>query len=251
MINKLPVIIGILFIIFVRSAYPYEDRIVAIVNDDIITLADLQNYRKEREVNISDIIEKRLIYEEAKRLGMDVNQPEEVIAGKVIRREISPKIVISDKDIENYYNIHRESFKEPDKVRIGYVLLTEENIPLIKEIIKDLRQGSSLEELASLYSYETTLKIVSDLGFVQKGHLMPELDKEVFKLKKGDISPPIKTSRGIYIIKVLDVKKNNYIPLQQIKDRVRNLVFQEKIEEAYVKWMYEIKKTSFIKINYP
>ena len=58
----------------------------------------------------------------------------------------------------------------------------------------------------------------------------------------------IKTSTGFYVIQKIEVKKTEYRPLDEVKDIVRESVFQEKSESVYKDWLYNLKTSSYINI---
>ncbi|MCC6545029.1 MAG: peptidyl-prolyl cis-trans isomerase [Nitrospirae bacterium] len=298
--------IKIIFIIFLFSftilhnSYASEDRIIAVVNDDIITLSELNtaDTRIFKSTSLSFLIEKKLQLQAAKKKGMSVTNSEfedalndvkkmngfssddemrnallkegvsfedykrelseQLLILKVINREVKSKISVSDKDVENYYQSHKGNFKVQESIRIGYV-----NVPLktldsedeersalrkITSILTDLKNNISLSELKRRYSDSKDINFVNDLGFVKKGDLMPEIENPAFNLKEGEISDVIKTSKGFYIIKKIEVKKTEFKPIDAVKDIIRDAVFQDKSESAYKDWIYNLKTSSYINI---
>ena len=69
----------------------------------------------------------------------------------------------------------------------------------------ELAQGKSFEELAKQYSEDTGSKEKGgDLGFFGPGKMVKEFEEATQKLKKGEVSEPVKTQFGYHIIKVTD-----------------------------------------------
>ena len=119
---------------------------------------------------------------------------------------------------------------------------------IITTILGDLNNNVSISELKRRYSDTRDINFVSDLGFVKKGDLMPELENPAFSLKEGEISDVIKTSTGFYIFKKIEVKKTEYKSIDEVKDNLRDAVFQEKSENSYKDWLYNLKTSSYISI---
>lgn len=285
---------------FLHNAYASEDRIIAVVNDEIITLSELSTADTKvfQSTSLSFLIEKKLQLQAAKKRGISVTNAEadealndirkmngftseeemkealfkegismedykkeiteQLIILKVVNREVKSKISVSDKDIENYYKSHKGSFKIKESIRIGYV-----NVPVkspdsedeeqtafrkITNILGDLKNNVSISDLQRRYSDSRDINFVNDLGFVKKGDLMPELENPAFSMKEGEISEVIKTSKGFYIIKKIEVKKIEFKPIDEVKDNIRDAVFQEKSESAYKDWLYNLKTSSYINI---
>ena len=70
-----------------------------------------------------------------------------------------------------------------------------------------------------------------DLGFFGKGQMVPAFDKAVFELEKGKYSKePVKSNFGWHVIKVEDTRQKTPPPLEQVKEQLKALVAQEKLQ---------------------
>lgn len=63
-----------------------------------------------------------------------------------------------------------------------------------------------------------------DLGFFTKDQMVPEFSEAAFKLDKGQVSEPVKTSFGWHLIKVEDKRKREAPPFDQVKDQIETFV---------------------------
>ncbi len=71
-----------------------------------------------------------------------------------------------------------------------------------KQILNQLRQGASFEELARKYSIDKASGAKGgDLGRFGRGDFLPAFENAVFRLKVGEVSGIVKTSLGYHIIK--------------------------------------------------
>jgi len=160
--------------------------------------------------------------------------------------------------MERYYLSHKERFLLPEEIRIGSIYIpfkSSDSVDsiqqvrnIMKDILADLKNNVSFEDIKEKYSKSLQVYVDSDIGFVKKGELMKELDRVVFDLGVGDVSEPIETPGGIYIIKVLEKKERDFIPFQDARNIVEDMLFQEKSEKIYRDWIYEIKSTAYIEI---
>jgi parvulin-like peptidyl-prolyl isomerase len=67
-----------------------------------------------------------------------------------------------------------------------------------------LKRGEDFATLAKEFSKDTgSAQNGGDLGWFDKGQMVPEFEAAAFKLKVGEISEPIKTTYGYHIIQVL------------------------------------------------
>lgn len=297
---KIIIITFLLFFTVIYNANALEDRIVAVVNDEVITLSELRTADTKvfPSASLSFLIEKKLQLQAAKKKGISASNAEvdeavndikkmnrftsdeemnaallkegisvedykreireQLIIMKLVNREVKSKISVSDKDVGNYYESHKSDFRFPERIRIGYV-----NVPVkssdsddeiqkalgkINNIRRDLDNNVSISELKRRYSDSGDIKFVSDLGFIKKGDLIPELENPAFSMNEGEISDVIKTPTGFYVIQKIEVKKTEYRPIDEVKDIVRESVFQEKSESVYKDWLYNLKTSSYINI---
>ncbi len=92
----------------------------------------------------------------------------------------------------------------PTRVNAKHILVkTEEQA---KEILNQINQGKSFEDLAREKSLCPSGKKGGNLGWFSHGQMVREFQKAAFSLKKGEISQPVKTQFGWHIIKCVDTK---------------------------------------------
>ena len=72
------------------------------------------------------------------------------------------------------------------------------------EILRLLNSGSDFATLATERSKGPNAEKGGDLGLINKGDLMPELDGAIRKLKTGEISSIVKSELGFHIFKRLE-----------------------------------------------
>jgi len=71
-----------------------------------------------------------------------------------------------------------------------------------------------------------------DLGWFTKDRMVPEFSDAAFKLKKGEVSDPVKTQFGWHVIKIEDVRTKSFPPFEQVKDQAARYVSQKAESEA-------------------
>ncbi len=295
------------------------DRIVAVVNDEVITLSDLnaemdmirqrmavaykgQDVEKflaeSRQTMLNRMVERLLIGQEARKSGIvvkdeEVNEAirdgleqrklrmEDMIASlakegsdleeykrelrdhltktRLIRREIRSKIMISDEEIGAYYQKHREDYEGRETVRIKLILLPvpkdagEEQIRTIRQeaeaILQRLRDGEVFEVLAGRYSRGPAAAAGGDIGFVEKGVMLPEVEAVAFSLKINETSDVISSPVGFYIIRVVDKRGAGLKPIEAVREEIRRRIEDEKADKRYDDWMADLRKRSHVEIR--
>ncbi|MBW6432124.1 peptidylprolyl isomerase [Patescibacteria group bacterium] len=200
---------------------------------------------------INRLIEDSIVTNEAKKMDVSVSNEEmqenfdQLIASNGGEEEFA-------NTLNKYYGLTIEEFKK--KIYAPRMLrqkLTEkvnddEEISAAAKAQADdvykkvTAKDADFAALAKEYSQDPSSSANGgDLGFFEKGRMVPEFEEAAFKLKKGEISEPIRTVYGYHIIKVTDIKgdeiKASHI-LIQVKD------FNEWLEEKKT----ELKEKKYI-----
>ena len=98
-----------------------------------------------------------------------------------------------------------------------------------------VNNGEDFKMLAALYSDDTeSAKKGGELGFVNRGELVPEFERAAFRLKENEISEIIETKYGFHIIQLIDRRGEEinvrHILIQPKPDATSNNNAKEKTE---------------------
>ncbi|CCL42246.1 peptidylprolyl isomerase [Clostridioides difficile] len=160
------------------------------------------------------------------------------------KKAFEDRINISDNDMEAYYTSHKKDFNV-EEVSASQILIStlDKNK---KEVSKDkkealkkkadniltkIKNGESFESLAKKYSDDkATGKNGGQLGYFTKDDKNAEFTKEVFKLKKNEVSNVFETSYGYHIVKVTD-KRERQKSFNECQSLIRESILNEKYIE--------------------
>ena len=306
----------LLLFLIARVSYSAEvlERILAVVNDELITEQDLQlvmspvaaQYRttytgKEFEEKIkearsqflSKVIEDKLILSEAKRKQVIVKDVEvdemmadvrnkfpnreaflksvedqgytekklwdrfrdQIMMQKLVSYEIKSKVVVSPGEVNEYYKNHPQDFAQGDRVKLEHILVRvgtrseEEASNFTQSLYDKIKAGASFSEIAKTYSEGAEAKEGGQMGWIEKGQLMGEIDQKVFALNEGEVTPPIATSLGYHIFKITERQKFSVKPLSEVRDLIQDILFKEKFKTRLESWLTNLKKNAYISIR--
>ncbi len=137
---------------------------------------------------------------------------------------------VSRREVEEFYATYKDSLPErPATVDISHILMQvkpSEKAQMAaydkaEKILKELKAGASFEELARKYSEDpASAKRGGDLGFTQRGDLVPEYENVAFNLKNGEISGIVQTQFGFHIIQLIE-RRGERIHTRHILIRVQ------------------------------
>ena len=118
----------------------------------------------------------------------------------------------------------------------------------IEAIIARLKKGEDFAKLAKETTEDPSGKANGgDLGYFTKGQMVPEFAEVAFKLKKGEISGPVKTQFGWHVIKVEDSRIKPPPTFEQVKAQIVNFVTRKAQAELVTKLRAEAKIEKFYK----
>jgi peptidyl-prolyl cis-trans isomerase SurA len=75
---------------------------------------------------------------------------------------------------------------------------------LADRIVRESRGGASFAALARTFSQSASAESGGDLGWIRPGQMDPRLDRVMQQLNPGEVSAPIRTETGIYVLQVVN-----------------------------------------------
>lgn len=148
--------------------------------------------------------------------------------------DIKKNIIISEKQLQDYFNKNKAHYKEPGKMAYSVIETNDENDA--NAIYAQLLKGENFARLASeraLYSSQRRDK--GFLGWFDENEVPAVL--ETAKLKDvGDFSHPLKQDDGHYVIIRLDGKREPVVSsLKVIEERVRADIMRDLLDDQLQK----------------
>jgi len=130
--------------------------------------------------------------------------------GKLVRRQAAETTEISDEEVDEAMRREKEHANEPE-ARVAEIFLAVDTPAQEAEVranadrlIAQMRKGARFSAVAQQFSQSATAAVGGDLGWIRPDQLTPELAKAVNGMKVGELSPPIRTGAGFYVLLVLD-----------------------------------------------
>jgi len=176
-------------------------------------------------------------------------QPEQVDAAYITLSlgALAENIDISDKELKAYYE-QRAADLASEERRASHILIEEGSKAdeTIAEIQKRLKAGESFADLAREYSIDTvSAKEGGDLGYAGRGIYDPAFEKALFALEEGEVSKPVRTSFGVHLIRLEDIRKSEVPPLAEIEDQLRRELARDKANERFAEIRTQLADSAY------
>ena len=128
--------------------------------------------------------------------------------------------------------------------------LTSEGDAKLKIIqLKDrLDRGDAFEELARLYSEDTSAASGGDLGWLSPGDTVPAFEQTMNKLLSGQISEPVQSQFGWHVIQVLE-RRSQDISLDRRRQTARQAIRTRKADVVIQEWLRQLRDQAYVELR--
>lgn len=290
------------------------DRVVASVNEEAITLSEVQEEgqpvirkifqdyvgpERDRRVEeaqqrlMDDLIDRRLMYQVAKQEGLlpssaevqgaveelkrnnsvtDEGQfrlllksegltveqirrsiAERLAIGRLLVRQVRSAIVLGEDDLLKYYEENKQKYQREPTAEILHLLIPiapGQDVAAAKaraeEALAKARDGADFAQLSKEYAGGAGGG--GEALTVRRGELAPEIEAAAFGLPAGAISEPIRTAAGFHLIKILRVQADPFIPFAEVRDQIRDQLFQDMFDAKRKEWLAKLRAKASINV---
>jgi parvulin-like peptidyl-prolyl isomerase len=169
---------------------------------------------------------------------------------------------VSDGELELFYEDNEARLTLPEQVRVRHILLTwkplgtqDDRAALheqMQPILERARAGEDFEALATQYSEDYATKgNGGDTGLFPRGTMVPAFEQVAFSLGLGEVSDPVETVFGVHILRLEERQAPRLLPLEEIRDELREYVREEKMEAAVQAKIDQLRAAADIEILIP
>ena len=171
-------------------------------------------------------------------------------------RGFESEVVISDTEITDYYQEHRDEYERPERVYVRQIFLrasadvTERaqaraKLELIRQEVLD---GADFEELAKLHSEAPEAELGGAIGWSQRGDFDEPLDSAAFSLAAGGLSDVLETQFGVNLLKVDKREDAGTVALADVKLEIEQILRQQAADKKYQTWLDDLRKRSRVRV---
>jgi len=192
---------------------------------------------KIRQNVLRGIVSEHLIYAEATKTGVDKDPDVKKRIAQVTKQVImqsfmeeKAKDLVTDAQLKAAYAEKVAATKGKEEVKAKHILVpTEEDA---KKIAADLKKGGDFDKIAKEKSTDKGSGANGgELGWFTKETMVPEFADAAFKMKKGEVSEPVKSEFGWHIIMLEDRRPVQAPSFDDMKEKLRNELAGKAVQE--------------------
>ena len=191
----------------------------------------------------------------------------QILQGKLVNTDVRSKVVVTEEEILDYYDTHYTSQVSGEGyylLQIGISWVDPQNPDASAEVLRVnkleakeqaekilamARDGEDFKDLARKYSTMPSAGDGGDIGIFQLDEMASYMREAVQSLKPGEISDVIDTPEGYQFFKLINSEDGTIViktPLEEVKDQIRNSLYEERLKDAYGTWLEELKNQAYI-----
>ncbi len=159
----------------------------------------------------------------------------EVLDKIVIEKYLLPvvqDIKVEEEEVQRYYELHKSEFFLPDRVQVSQILLpTEAEAVDIWEKVKSASE-EDFRTAARTHSIGPEASSGGVMGIFQQGQLPLEMERVVFFLQEGEVSPVVESSYGFHLFRLDRKMEPGWVSLEEASASIQRKLLDLRIKEA-------------------
>ena len=194
---------------------------------------------------------------------------------------MQPRITVNEDELKDAFKRLINAADLPEVVELGAIFLTAPLLPpeidpstLTPEQRREVRQlvgeaesaaamqaekiaaiqeriagGEAFADIAALADEGPYGAQGGKMGIYRQGELVSTLDAPAFALEVGQLSEPVVTGQGVFLLYVFDRYPEEPPPFEEVRDRLFEQVYSERIEEETEIWYQQSRRKSAVLIK--
>jgi peptidyl-prolyl cis-trans isomerase SurA len=174
---------------------------------------------------------------------------EEIIVGWMLGRLRESRMEHSPGEVADYYTAHGKEFYQPPSLCLGQIRFpsfsadgTTPN-PDIGLAMERLGKGEDFESVALAFG-----KYLGERSWMPQGNLPESWRDALAGIPVGGYTAPIRQGEETSILCLFEREEGRQLGLEEVRDRVEERLFEQKISETRARWLGELRRNAHIGI---
>jgi len=183
---------------------------------------------------------------------------EERMIEQLLDEKVRVWISVSPAEMRRYYRQNRSRFEHPEMVKFRQILIKVGEYEdkahartAAENILRKIREGQDFATLARSRSHGPESARGGLWDFIGRGSLPEPVERVLFSLKAGEVSPVIETEKAFYILKAEEVRPQRTETFEEVQEKIGLALKDAKFRRALLEYLSKLRKNSQIRIYSP
>jgi len=213
----------------------------------------IEQIRKENNIPDEETLKEQLRREGMTLQDLRRNIERSLLRQEVLRREVQPKVALSEADVRAEYERRKDEFTRPAQVHLLEILVpadAEDPAAAAAELVARARAGEDFAALARDHSSAPSAGSGGDLGRLELKALAPAIRRVAEGLKPGETSAPIAGGDGsLRILKLLERSEEGVQSFDEVKADLRKRMGDTRFSSVYEEYMKDLRQKAIIDVR--
>jgi peptidyl-prolyl cis-trans isomerase SurA len=214
----------------------------------------VENIKKENKLESEEQFQAALKQEGLTMPELRKSLERQMLISRVQQNEVMGKMSVTEDEAQAYYSKHKAQFTTPSAITLREILievpasdrginvgLDEEAKAKAEDIRKRLLAGEPFPRLAADLSDAASKANGGLIGPINSTDLAPALLKLLNGLKPGDLTEPIRTTKGYQILKLESRTEEKIRSFDEARDDISERVAEEKRRGEMQKYIEKLR----------
>ncbi len=176
----------------------------------------------------------------------------------LVNRVIRSRVSVTPEEVKRYWK-ESPDYATPDSVEIAHIFMPYNHDAAPAEMgFVEARVAQAYEKAQSNfgkaarhYSAGPTADDDGKLGQFKRGTMSLLFEREIVKLKEGEVSEPFQAEGAYHILKLVKLLPPGRVPLAEVEDQIRERLYGELLDERFTRWTNEdLRKRYHVTMHY-
>jgi peptidyl-prolyl cis-trans isomerase SurA len=180
---------------------------------------------------------------------------ERIIVQAMRSHNVKTNYIISPTKIEDFYRKHRDLFTTKEEIKLRMIMVSgqkdtgnaQAQKALAEEVLGKLASGGEFEQVAQIYSEDSTKETGGDWGWIGRNTLAAPLEKFAFNMPVGRISSIIDYAGNYYVLKVEDKRGGTTRSLAEARADIEKKLIQDEAAQIQERWIASLRQKAYIR----
>lgn len=219
----------------------------------------LENIKKENKLETDEQFQAALKQEGLTLPDLRRSLERQMLISRVQQAEVMGKIAVTEEEAKAYYEKHKDQFTTPSALTLREILVevptSEKGVNVAQEdeakekiegIRKRLLDGEPFARLAADLSDAPSKANGGLIGPINSSDLAPALGDMLRKLKPGELTETIRTTRGYQILKLEARTEETVRSFEAARDDISEKVAEEKRRGEMQKYLEKLRAQAIV-----